>query len=121
MFRQPLTDLPLDRFLPSKPNSTISPLKPSSKRTLSPTTPSLYSPTKRRILTQEGVFSPEKSLKAPIATRARASISTSRMGDVLRGPSSPARKLDFGTPKECTGKNVDEYVFNLFENISCRL
>lgn len=84
----PLQDLPLDRLLPHPPSRP-------HKRPLSPGGPSLYSPAKRRILNQEGIFSPEKTIKSPISTRA----TPSRFIDVLSGPSSPARKLDFGVLK----------------------
>jgi hypothetical protein len=55
----------------------------------------LYSPAKRRILNEEGIFSPEKIYKSPISVRA----TPSRFTDTFGRPSSPARKLDFGTPK----------------------
>ena len=62
----PLQELPLDRFLLSNPN--LSAIK-SNKRPLSPSDPTLFSPAKRRILNEEGIFSPEKSWKGPLAPR----------------------------------------------------
>lgn len=84
----PLCDLPLERFIdlpfvPATPRRT-------HKRPLSPGTPNLFSPTKRRILAQEGVFSPEKTVKSSIAPSYRALV----VHDFLS--QSPARKLDFG-------------------------
>lgn len=61
------------------------------KRPLSPGTPNLFSPTKRRILAQEGVFSPEKTVKSFIIPSDRALV----IHDIHLRP-SPARKLDFG-------------------------
>jgi hypothetical protein len=82
----PLRELPLDQFLPQNPN-----LRPNKR----PLSPILYSPAKRRILNEEGIFSPEKTRKSPISVRG----TPSRFTGTLSGPSSPARKLDFGTPK----------------------
>lgn len=87
----PLQELPFEQFLPissarkSRPN----------KRPLSPT---LYSPVKRRILNEEGIFSPEKTIKSTVSSRG----TPSRFTDALDGPSSPARKLDFGVPNHST-------------------
>jgi hypothetical protein len=106
MLRTPLVELPVDHFHPPNSKSkitTFSPCKHSAKRTLSPTIPSLYSPIKRRILDQEGIFSPEKSLKMPVSLRAQ------RLPDALRGSGTPGKKLDFGIPKPDF-----EYVFLLF-------
>ena len=57
------------------------------KRPLSPGTPNLFSPTKRRILAQEGVFSPEKTIKSSIVPSNRVFVIHDR---------SLARRLDFG-------------------------
>jgi len=86
----PLRDLPIERFVdvPFTPVPTTP--RRTHKRPLSPGTPSLFSPTKRRILAQEGVFSPEKTIKSSIAPSDRALV----IHDVLR--QSPALKLDFG-------------------------
>ncbi|KAF8165498.1 hypothetical protein B0H34DRAFT_689390 [Crassisporium funariophilum] len=105
---QPLQELPLERFLPSNPNlphSTAS-LKPTktNKRPLSPGGPILYSPTKRRILNDEGIFSPDKMWKTPISSSKEKYASPARFGDILAGSASPARILDFGLPKNCVGE-----------------
>lgn len=95
----PLRELPLEHFLPPNPNLPKSPFKSGNKRPLSPGTPSIFSPAKRRILDAEGIFS-EKNLKSPLsASSSRALRSPARFGDLARGPDSPARKLDFGLPK----------------------
>ncbi|KAF7355505.1 hypothetical protein MSAN_01467400 [Mycena sanguinolenta] len=79
----PLKDLPLDLDLLLPPNL---PQKPSGiKRVHSPGGPSLFSPQKRRILEEEGIF-PSKT-----AVRVRASP--------VRRDESPVKKLDFGPPK----------------------
>ena len=82
----PLKDMPLARFLP---HTT------SRKRTLSPT-PALFSPAKRRILSEEGIYT--------------------HFSDVLAGPSSPAKRLDFGSPKQTQSasklNNVDNDCFS---------
>ncbi|KAJ7094565.1 hypothetical protein B0H15DRAFT_830042 [Mycena belliarum] len=81
----PLQDLPLDLFLPPNPNLSQRP----NKRVHSPGGPSLFSPTKRRILAEEGLI--PGSLRGP--TRFRAVPVPRDGGD------SPVRKLDFGLPK----------------------
>ena len=94
----PLRDLPLERFI--DPQSTPVPTTPrrAHKRRLSPGTPNLFSPTKRRILAQEGVFSPEKTIKSFIVPSDRALV----IHNVLKR--SPARKLDFGQLPRPDGK-----------------
>ncbi|KIM91146.1 hypothetical protein PILCRDRAFT_811644 [Piloderma croceum F 1598] len=91
----PLQELPLEHFLPPNPNLPKSPSKLArgSKRPISPGAPSTFSPAKRRILNEEGIFWTRKS---PVSASAR---SPARFGDVVQGPDSPARKLDFGLPK----------------------
>ncbi|KAJ7178929.1 hypothetical protein C8R46DRAFT_619045 [Mycena filopes] len=79
----PLKDLPLELFLPD-PNLHQRP----NKRVHSPAGPSLFSPTKCRILAEEGI-STGASLKSPIRVRAVP----------VFGGDSPVRKLDFGLPK----------------------
>ena len=86
----PLRDLPLERFVDVPFASVPTTPRRTHKRPLSPGTPNLFSPTKRRILAQEGVFSPEKTIKSSIAPSDRALV----IHDVLR--QSPAVKLDFG-------------------------
>ncbi|RDB19958.1 hypothetical protein Hypma_012737 [Hypsizygus marmoreus] len=95
MRRGPLQELPIDLFLPPNPNLPAK--SRPNKRPLSPGGPNLYSPTKRRILNEEGIFSPEKSIKTPLS--ARGTPSSARFAQVLSSPASPARKLDFGAPK----------------------
>ncbi|KAJ3923554.1 hypothetical protein F5877DRAFT_63201 [Lentinula edodes] len=95
----PLCEWSLDRFLPSSSNSTQGKLSGNSrpnKRPLSPGGPSLFSPTKKRILTQEGIFYPEKTMKSPFRGRSTPGGSFS---DLLRAPDSPAKKLEFGSAK----------------------
>ncbi|KIM46347.1 hypothetical protein M413DRAFT_24085 [Hebeloma cylindrosporum] len=98
----PLQELPLDRFLLSNPNLSASAIE-SNKRPLSPGGPTLFSPAKRRILNEEGIFSPEKSWKGPLPCSKGLLASPARFHDVLAGPASPARVLDFGSPKNATG------------------
>ncbi|PPR04056.1 hypothetical protein CVT24_010632 [Panaeolus cyanescens] len=95
--REPLAELPLDQFLTSE--SSLFRSSRNKKRPLSPGTPTLFSPTKRRILNEEGVFSPEKTIKAPLFASSHALASPARFSEVLVGPSSPARVLDFGKRK----------------------
>jgi hypothetical protein len=91
----PLQQLPLEQFLPLNTNlSSTTKLRPN-KRPRSPGGPNLYSPAKRRILNEEGIFSPERTTKSPIFRR----DTPARFTEVLSGPSSPARKLDFGVPR----------------------
>lgn len=88
----PLRDLPLERFtdVPFTPTPTTP--RRTNKRPISPGTPNLFSPTKKRILAQEGVFSPEKTIKSTITSSCRASVIH---GALKR---NPAVKLDFGQP-----------------------
>jgi len=88
----PLRDLPLERFIDVPFPLIHTTPRRTHKRPLSPGTPNLFSPTKRRILAQEGVFSPEKTVKSSIVPSHRALV----VRDVLS--QSPARKLDFGQP-----------------------
>jgi len=88
----PLHDLPLERFvdIPFPPAPTTP--QQTYKRPPSSGTPNLFSPTKRRILAQEGVLSPEKTVKGSIA----------RFDHTLR--QGPAIKLDFGQPPRNSSK-----------------
>jgi len=86
----PLRDLPLELFTGVPPTPVPTTPRRTQKRPLSPGTPNLFSPTKRRILAQEGVFSPEKTVKSSIVLSGRASV-------IHDAPTeSPALKLDFG-------------------------
>ncbi|KAL0949315.1 hypothetical protein HGRIS_009391 [Hohenbuehelia grisea] len=96
----PLQELPLELYVHSDPTtSTNSKLTRSHKRPLSPGAPNLFSPAKRRILAEEGILCPDKTAKSPLSLSSRRIASAAAFADALRGPGSPARKLDFGTPK----------------------
>jgi len=97
----PLQEVPLDQFLLPNPNLSASAVK-SNKRPLSSSSPTLFSPTKRRILNVEGIFSPDKSWKGPLPYSKGSLGSPARFHDVLAGPASPARVLHFGLPKNAT-------------------
>ncbi|KAJ3575806.1 hypothetical protein NP233_g840 [Leucocoprinus birnbaumii] len=117
--RAPLQDMPLEQFLLPPTTSSSSKLGTSTKRPVSPGTPVLYSPAKRRILNEEGLSAAKSPLSA-IASTASATLShntpqhhhpnhqhnTARFADALMGPDSPARKLDFGTPKNAAGNKT---------------
>lgn len=70
--------LPLDQFL--------LPASGTSKRPHSPGAPTPFSPAKRRLLNDEGLF------KTPLPRN----TDSSRFATVLASPASPARVLDFG-------------------------
>ncbi|KAF8504212.1 hypothetical protein JB92DRAFT_2968053 [Gautieria morchelliformis] len=89
--RHPLRDLPLDSFLHIEHRA-------SSKRPLSPST-ALLSPSKRRILSAEGLYSPEK--------RGNSTPSRRLFSESVCSPSSPARKLDFAALSPRTPRKVD--------------
>lgn len=94
----PLMPLPLDQFLlPARP----------SKRPHSPGGPTPFSPAKRRILNEEGLFSLDRSCKTPLP-RAGALATPSRFSHVLAGPASPARILDFGLPRNNNGGDPEK-------------
>ncbi|KAG6833949.1 hypothetical protein H0H87_007960 [Tephrocybe sp. NHM501043] len=82
----PLQELPLDHFLPPS-------LAPAS---LKRTGDVLFSPAKRRILNEEGIYTP----KSPLRT------TPARFLDILAGPSSPAKILDFGSPKQASSSKL---------------
>lgn len=94
----PLRDLPLDKFVDVRVPSVPATPQRTHKRPLSSVTPNLFSPTKRRILAQEGVLSPEKTVKSSIIPSDRTLV-IHDMDDTLRP--SPALKLDLGwTPRD---------------------
>ena len=95
----PLRDLPLEPFVAVPFTPIPSTPRRAHKRPLSPGTPNLFSPTKRRILAQEGVFSPEKTIKSFIVPSDRVLVTHD---GVLRR--NPARKLDFGQLPRADGK-----------------
>lgn len=90
----PLRELPLEQFLPSSSNlSQHGPFK-SNKRPHSPG-PTLFSPVKRRILNEEGIFSPDKTIKSPVRGMG---ASTALFADFLHA--SPAKRLKFDGPSK---------------------
>lgn len=100
----PLRDLPLEQFLDANsPLTTPLKIHPrSNKRPLSPGTPLLCTPAKRRILNVEGIFITGSS-KTPLAS---ANGRIVHIHDLLRSPDSPAKRLDFGCAKSSEAENV---------------
>ncbi|KAM6496032.1 hypothetical protein JOM56_008738, partial [Amanita muscaria] len=92
----PLQELPLEQFLPPDPNIPQSSTRPS-KRPLSPGVSKLLSPAKRRVLNEDGLLPTENTKGSSSRTPRQSSIG--RFADVLNGPGSPAKVLDFGPPK----------------------
>ncbi|KAJ7639016.1 hypothetical protein FB45DRAFT_904492 [Roridomyces roridus] len=80
--RVPLRELPLERFLPPDPNLPTRP----NKRVYSPGGPIPFSPTKRRILAEEGIIVSSGDITKPARIRA---LPVNRDG-------TPAKKVDFG-------------------------
>ncbi|KAJ3518054.1 hypothetical protein NLJ89_g81 [Agrocybe chaxingu] len=101
--RNPLQELPLEQFLPSY--LSAKPIR-GSKRPHSPGDLNLFSPAKRRIFESEGLLSPSKSRTTTLFSPSAKLLSPSRFSDVLTGPASPARVLDFGLPKNARGDPV---------------
>ncbi|KAF8969485.1 hypothetical protein BDZ97DRAFT_247232 [Flammula alnicola] len=99
--RIPLQELPLESFLPPPDPNVPGSVKPirSNKRPFSPSGPSPFSPAKRRILNEEGIF----SCRSPLPSCKESLASPARFSHVLAGPASPARVLDFGMPKNYGG------------------
>ncbi|KAF8592649.1 hypothetical protein K439DRAFT_1656072 [Ramaria rubella] len=77
--RHPLQDLPLDTFVAQEQRSSI-------KRPLSPSA-ALLSPSKRRILSAEGLYSSER--------RKHSTPSRQLFSELVGSPKSPAKKLQF--------------------------
>ncbi|KAF9076941.1 hypothetical protein BDP27DRAFT_1312856 [Rhodocollybia butyracea] len=95
----PLCEWPLDSFLPSSSSSKPSVVRPN-KRPFSPDGPVLFSPAKRRILTQEGIFSPEKMIKSPFRAPALKKLE-------FRSLASPLTFARPSTPvKPCTTRSL---------------
>jgi hypothetical protein len=92
----PLHELPLEEFLPPDPN-TLQVYSRPGKRPLSPGVSKLLSPAKRRILNEQGLLISEK-VEGSLPRTFKQS-SPCRFADVLNGPESPAKVLDFGLPK----------------------
>ncbi|TDL29687.1 hypothetical protein BD410DRAFT_36200 [Rickenella mellea] len=82
----PLKDLPLAKFVVADSNSLLSPAKSTAKRPLSPSI-AFFSPTKRRLLNEEGCLSGLSPRRSP-------SRGHPAMLDFSE-PRSPARKLEF--------------------------
>ncbi|KAJ8463753.1 hypothetical protein ONZ45_g17476 [Pleurotus djamor] len=96
--RRPLQELPLEQYLPASSKSSCRP----NKRPLSPGAPNLFSPTKRRILEEEGIFSMEKTKKSPFPpSRLKG---PDYFSAALCGPESPVRRLDFSPSKPATSE-----------------
>ncbi|KAL4241959.1 hypothetical protein ABKN59_000668 [Abortiporus biennis] len=104
MTRVPLQELPLEQFLLTNnddPNNDLNHSPTSShtsKRPLSPSSYSFLSPAKRRVMDTNIFFTPPRAQSASSSAKSGRS-STPLIRDILRGPESPARRLDFGTPK----------------------
>ena len=103
----PLQELPLEHFLPTNPAATPrarahtykSP--PPSARKRPAASPLLLSPAKRRILADEGVFPAPATGATPRAPASPSGrFAPAHFDALLRGPRSPARRLDFGAPDQ---------------------
>ena len=95
MRRPPLQELPLHQFLPVAQDNKQHQVR-MNKRPLSPGATPVISPAKRRNLAAQDVFPPE-------ATFRNSFTSPARFRQVLAGPASPAKVLDFGLPKHLVG------------------
>ncbi|EMD40917.1 hypothetical protein CERSUDRAFT_91670 [Gelatoporia subvermispora B] len=91
----PLLELPLEQFLLDPHIVATSSARTSNKRPHSPGNPSQYSPAKRRILHDEGIFTATKTTKTPLLSES-GRFAPSHFNRLLSGPGSPARKLEFG-------------------------
>ena len=89
--RHPLKDLPLESFMYSEHRTAM-------KRPLSPSA-TLLSPSKRRILSAEGLYSLEK--------RRNSAPSRQLFSNFLDSPPSPARKLDFAALSHPSPRKAD--------------
>ena len=98
--RRPLQELPLYQFLPAVQDDMHG---RNNKRPLSPGGTAIISPVKRRNLAGQDMFSPERTLKSPRPSSLKSIASGSKFSDLLTGPHSPARILDFGLPKHLAG------------------
>ncbi|THH14395.1 hypothetical protein EW146_g5927 [Bondarzewia mesenterica] len=114
MKRGPLVELPLTDFLPKSTSTNLnipshslahihSPFKyPSTnKRPLSPSAPTPFSPTKRRILAQEGIFPLSKPSPGHVSlsSASRGKLNAEYFQSLIQGADSPAKKLNFGPPR----------------------
>ncbi|KAL0067625.1 hypothetical protein AAF712_005340 [Marasmius tenuissimus] len=92
MQRAPLQELPLSRVpLPPTPQTVTR----SNKRPLPPDGTVIFSPAKRRILSEDGITVSGKTLKSPFNIRDAVSFRASEE----TAESSPAKKLDFTAGK----------------------
>ncbi|TCD69863.1 hypothetical protein EIP91_005940 [Steccherinum ochraceum] len=111
----PLQELPLDQFLPTATGDHTTPTRSaprSSKRPLSPGTPTLFSPAKRRILNEEGIFVSGSQMRSPLLSCTSRRSSSVNFHALLQGPDSPVKKLDF-TPRKTVPEDND-----LVENVN---
>jgi hypothetical protein len=106
--RGPLQELPLDMF--PGPHGALQPLKltKATKRSHSPE-PSQFSPTKRRILNDEGFFATPSARKTHIGEKTSPVASTSRSpprrtgtSTITATPSMPSISAILFTPSACT-------------------
>lgn len=103
MGREPLQELPIEQF--SLAIHDYSGVKQSrtNKRPLSPGGTPIVTPVKRRNIAAQGIFPSEKTFKSPPSSLRKCFGSPARFSDVLAGPESPARILDFGPAKQLIG------------------
>ncbi|KAH6915050.1 hypothetical protein BKA70DRAFT_1257845 [Coprinopsis sp. MPI-PUGE-AT-0042] len=106
MARLPLCDIPLERFLPSSSNicDTSNPFGSSAplKRPLSPTGRQDTPNAKRRMVAKEKDRSMASPRSSKATARSRYGQPSMDFGAILRGPDSPARRLDFSSPTKST-------------------
>ncbi|KZT13043.1 uncharacterized protein LAESUDRAFT_719357 [Laetiporus sulphureus 93-53] len=94
----PLQELPLENFLFPDDNVRL-PLRRPHKRPLSPGGPSPRTPAKRRVVNFDTTRSPVKMDSPPSASYGGSRFAPMYFSALLSGPDSPARRLDFSTPK----------------------
>jgi hypothetical protein len=105
MARLPLCDIPLDHFLPSDIGDTSNPFTSHAqqlKRPLSPTARGDTPNPKRRIVVADRDRSMASPRSSKAAVRSRYGQPSVDFDAVLRGPGSPARRLDFSSPPKST-------------------
>ena len=100
MARLPLCDIPLDRFMPAYDPANIFATHSSLKRPLSPDGRQETPTAKRRAtLKDQSMASPRSSKVASSSRYGQRSVD---FDAILRGPNSPARRLDFSSPPKST-------------------
>lgn len=87
-----------ERFLAPIPATNTTPTK-STLRSKRPLSPTIYSPAKRRILNEEGIFTPIVKPRGTLSSCASGRAASSYFHQLLQGPDSPVKKLDFGPAK----------------------